>query len=67
MIDMQQCRSDRRFCLAGHEKAFKAAGEAVIKVEVRFSCHTIRILSLLKTIITKHISPAILYNVLLDK
>ena len=35
MVELQQFRCGRRFCLAGNEKAFKAAGEAVIEVEVR--------------------------------
>jgi len=35
MVELQQFRCGRRFCLAGNEKAFKAAGEAVIEVEMR--------------------------------
>ena len=35
MIELQKLRGNRRFCLAGHEKAFKATGEAVIEVEVQ--------------------------------
>jgi hypothetical protein len=33
MIEAQQFRGNCRFCLAGNEKAFKAAGEAIIEVE----------------------------------
>jgi len=35
MVELQQFRCGRRFCLAENEKAFKAAGEAVIEVEMR--------------------------------
>jgi len=35
MVELKQFRCGRRFCFAGNEKAFKAAGEAVIEVEVR--------------------------------